>query len=328
MQSIHYPFKDSVETGEPFQINQQVSLLRLPIPDNLKYINCYILHGQDGDYIYDTGMATPAAKDIWQKVIDAHRYNFQGIIISHHHPDHLGLANWLQQQLAVPVYMDQQEVAVIENIIQDTRHPSMPAHFESFFNQFDMSQQQIEGYFQLMQGINLLHSGLPEQIKHIEDCPLLQQESWQLVKGQGHSVNVCCFYSPEHKLLLSSDQVLPEISSIVYASWTREQINPLADWLDSIERFMGLLPDDVMVLPSHKHVFYGLHQRLTEIADLHYQRLEQTRELLQEYDYHQITKITQALFQRELKSLPDLFMASGETLAHVEYLLVEQGQSL
>jgi len=327
MKDICYPFAGKITTGEVFSINSTLSLVRLPIPDNLKYINCYIIRSEQGDFIYDTGMATEPAKAIWQQIIDSQDFHFAGIIVSHHHPDHLGLANWLHQKLQIPVFIDLQECDVVKNIIEDTALTAAPEHFVDFFAQFDITDSQINGYFQLMRGIDLLHSGIPEKVLPIEDCPLLQQ-GWQLVKGHGHSVSVCCLYHSEQQLFLSSDQVLPEISSIVYTSWTREQINPLKDWLESQQRFKTEVPDSVMVMPSHKHIFYGLHQRLEQIIQLHKKRLLRTRELLQLYSYQQLSKITEELFERELKSLPDMFMASGETLAHIEYCLAEKGQEL
>lgn len=327
MSPITYPFDAPIDYGRPVAAHPLISLLRLPIPDNLKYINTYLLHDGEDSYIYDTGMATAENKAFWQSLIDSGKYQFKGILISHHHPDHFGLANWLQKQLDIPVYMDNEELETIKKVIADTTVPQMPEHFQQFFSQFDMSAQQVAGYFQLMQGVNLLHSGLPENIKAIEDCPLLAN-GWQLIKGHGHSPSVCCLYHADEKLFLSADQVLPEISSIVYASWTREQINPLKSWLQSNTELKTLIPDDVTVYPSHKHIFKGLHTRLQQIIELHQHRLTVVNKLLDELDYTQVNAITRALFERELKILPDLFMASGETLAHIEYILAEQGKTL
>jgi glyoxylase-like metal-dependent hydrolase (beta-lactamase superfamily II) len=348
--TIQYAFDTKPVYGIPFRVTDTLFLVRIPIPDSLKYINCYLIDGGNGWFIYDTGMATHEAKQLWQSLIDSQAFKIVGIIVSHHHPDHFGLANWLAQCLDVPVYMDEKEYDVFKSIFDDLQGSQPPEDFSRFFSIFDISKERQLGYYQLMQGINKVHSGTPAQLIPIESCPLLapspkqynasrrcsqpsdeqdkaQINQWTLVKGHGHAPNVCCLLNSAMNIFLSSDQVLPQISSIVYVSWKREQINPLKLWLDSLNRFKSI-PDSVLVLPSHKDIFTGLHTRIDQLIALHMKRLDLVRTYLDTHSRVKIDSFTNLVFGRELTRLSDQFLASGEALAHLEYVLAKDGKAL
>jgi glyoxylase-like metal-dependent hydrolase (beta-lactamase superfamily II) len=336
--TIKYFFEQEPQYGIPFKVADGIYLFRIPIPDSLKYINCYLIDGGNGWYIYDTGMATREAKQHWEDLLNAQTFNFVGIIVSHHHPDHFGLARWLSEMLAVPVYMDEVEYSVFTAIFDDLQTDEPSAEFKKFFSIFEISEKRQLAYYQLMQGINKVHSGTPKNLLPIASCPLLiddldqvnqanKQQRWELIKGHGHSPNVCCLLDRSNQILISSDQVLPQISSIVYVSWKREQINPLKQWLDSLTRFKQI-PNAVLVLPSHKHIFTGLHTRIDQLIAMHKKRLELVRTYLDTHSRVKLDSFTNIVFGRELTRIGDQFLASGEALAHLEYVLAQDGKTL
>jgi glyoxylase-like metal-dependent hydrolase (beta-lactamase superfamily II) len=76
--------------------------IKTPMPSPaLPYVMAYVLEGKDGITLFDTGYGTPAAceamaarlKDLGYKPSDVQR-----VIVSHFHPDHLGMMGWIKEQ--------------------------------------------------------------------------------------------------------------------------------------------------------------------------------------------------------------------------------------
>ena len=101
-------------------------------------------------------------------------------------------------------------------------------------------------------------------MRRLRDGETLQigKHAWQVIVGRGHSPEHACLYCPALKLLISGDQVLPRISSNVSVYPTEPDADPMADWLASLDKLQALVPDDVLVLPSHNECFRGLHARI------------------------------------------------------------------
>ena len=144
------------------------------------------------------------------------------------------------------------------------------------------------------------------------------EHGWRVVVGSGHSPEHACLWQPELKLMISGDQVLPRISSNVSVFPTEPDGDPLSEWLTSLARIKTIVPDDVLVLPAHNDPFIGLHARLDHLIRGHERGMERlTRNLAAP---KRSIDIFGALFARAIG--PELLgMATGEALAHLNYLL-------
>ena len=88
---------------------------------------------------------------------------------------------------------------------------------------------------------------------------------WRVVVGRGHAPEHVCLYCPELKVLIGGDQVLPRITPNVSVNPSEPLANPLKDWLTSCVHLRDVLPSNLMVLPAHQRIYYGLHERLTAL---------------------------------------------------------------
>ncbi|NNC54935.1 MAG: MBL fold metallo-hydrolase, partial [Pseudomonadales bacterium] len=110
---LHYPsgLDWSPVQAEPHEVAEGVFWLRMPLPFQLDHINLWLLRDGDGWVIVDTGYYGDACQQAWQQVFE----NFMRpekvnrIVVTHYHPDHLGLASWLQEKCGCKVYISRPE---------------------------------------------------------------------------------------------------------------------------------------------------------------------------------------------------------------------------
>ena len=73
----------------------------MPLPFSLDHINLWLLRdeidGQAGWTIVDCGIASDAIRTHWEQIFDTHLDGLPvlRVLVTHCHPDHFGLANWL-----------------------------------------------------------------------------------------------------------------------------------------------------------------------------------------------------------------------------------------
>ena len=113
--------------------------------------------------------------------------------------------------------------------------------------------------------------------------------------------------------------MLPRITSNVSVFPTEPDADPLNDWLTSLEQIKRRVPDDVLVLPAHNDPFRGLHARLDYLGASHHEALGKLLALLD--SPKRAVDVFGALFSRPIDDKHLLGMATGESLAHLNYLL-------
>jgi len=117
-------------------------------------------------------------------------------------------------------------------------------------------------------------------------------------------------------VLISGDMLLPRISTNIGVWPSEPESSPVRQFLDALEAYK-VLPQDVLVLPSHGRLFRGAHERVRQLTAHHHERLAET--LAACADPQSAADIIPVMFKRELDAHQTVF-ALGETLAHLHYL--------
>ncbi|MEL7027354.1 MAG: MBL fold metallo-hydrolase, partial [Pseudomonadota bacterium] len=88
------PFKTAVE------LEPGLLWFRLPLPMALDHVNIYAFRDPDGWTIVDTGLNSQRTRDLWQYMLDGPLAEapVRRVILTHHHPDHVGLVGWFQTE--------------------------------------------------------------------------------------------------------------------------------------------------------------------------------------------------------------------------------------
>jgi glyoxylase-like metal-dependent hydrolase (beta-lactamase superfamily II) len=297
------------------------------VPGSLNHINLWILDdgdpGAGGVAIVDTGLNIAAAREAWDILFAgplAGR-DVTRIICTHFHPDHLGLAGWLAERFGIRLWMTRGEWLFGRMLTADIRD-APPAEARAYQRAAGWSEERVEeeaakgwGRFASMV------SPMPLGIVRMQDGDEIRigARTWRVVVGSGHSPEHACLVDDEGGLLIAGDQVLPRITSNVSLSLSEPEADPLGEWLASIAK-LKLLPDHLLVLPSHGEPFTGLHARLDALAAGHQGRLDALHAHLAEPRRALDCFIT--LFGRKIDD-GSLGLATGEAMAHLRHLEVE-----
>ena len=322
MTDLIYPFatEPTAGDGSAVAIADGVLWLRMPLFAGLQWINVWALSDGEGWAIIDTGLRNTRTTDAWLAAFAGPLAGKPAtrVIATHMHPDHVGMAGWLAERYGVRLWMSRLEYLSCRLLAADTGRP-VPAEGVSFYREAGWTEQAIETYKSVFGGFGKAIYPLPDSFKRIADGDEIEigGHVWRVVVGSGHSPEHACLYCPELKLLISGDQVLPKISSNVSVYPNEPDADPLKDWMESLAQLKSRVPDDVLVLPAHNSPFRGLHARIARLIEGHVHALDRLEEMLVEPK--RAIDVFPALFSRPI-SQDLLFMATGESIAHLNHL--------
>lgn len=330
-EKIRYPFAEPGEKSLPpapgtmREIAPGVHWLAMPLPFSLKWINLWALEDHDGWTLVDCGLALEETRQYWRELIDRPRAEgglgggpVHRVIVTHMHPDHIGLAGWLCRKFGCELWMTRLEYITCRMLVADTGRDA-PEDGVAFFRAAGWDEASLAEYRARFGGFGRAVSRLPDSYRRISEGDVLtiHGRSWQIITGNGHSPDHACLYCAELDLLISGDQILPRISSNVSVFPTEPFADPLSDWLQSCHKLRNRLPANILVAPAHNEPFYGIHIRLDALIRGHERSLDRLHSKLAEP--RRVVDLFGALFARTIG--PEVLgMATGETLAHLNCL--------
>jgi glyoxylase-like metal-dependent hydrolase (beta-lactamase superfamily II) len=321
--TLQYEFENTPDIGDTMRIADGMHWLRMPLPMVLEHINLWLLEDDHGWVIVDTGICTDDSKAVWRKTLA----NLVGdkpvdhVVVTHLHPDHVGCAGWLTAEFDVDLWMSREEYLLCRVLVSDTGRPAPDAGMK-FYRAAGFQQDALHNYRKMFGMFGKYVAPLPEAYRRLQEGDRFDfaSHSWQILIGRGHSPEHACLFDADRKLLISGDQLLPTISSNVSVYPTEPTADPLRDWLESLARLRERLPEDVLVLPAHGKPFRGAHTRIDELVTEHTDGLAALYDLCAEP--RRAIDAFPALFKSPI-SQRNLIMATGEAVAHLNYLVYD-----
>ncbi|MBV8194945.1 MAG: MBL fold metallo-hydrolase [Candidatus Dormibacteraeota bacterium] len=296
----------------------------VPLPNNpLRYVLVYAFELHDGVAVVDTGWNTEEA---WTALSGGLRHagfemsDVRAALITHIHPDHFGLAGRLREASGAWVALHPADAELLPSRYGiDVQ--SLLAQMRTFLGDCGVPADVLDELTEASMGIREFVA-LTQPDVLLEDGRRVELDGWNLfaVHTPGHSAGHCCFHERDRRLLISGDHVLPRISPSV-ALHAQAPANPLADFLDSLNRVRGLDVDEVM--PAHEWRFRGLAARVDELVAHHQTRLDEVERALRHRDGATVWDITlQLTWSRDWSEVRGYMRraAVGETLAHLVLL--------
>ncbi len=317
--AIHHPFPHPPAEGTAIEVAPGILWIRLPLPMALDHVNVYALEDGPGWTILDTGLFSRRGVALWERLLAGPLAGrpVRRVIVTHHHPDHIGMAGWFQArgvELVVPqvawlyarmLVLDDQPVPT-EQTMDFLRRAGLPAdrlaarQAERPFNFCDVVHALPQGFTRLSEGDRLQLAG----------------RDWQVRFGQGHAPDHATLWSDG--IVLGGDQLLPGISANIGVYPTEPAADPLAGWLASCAAFQPLARAGDLILPGHKLPFTGLPFRLDQMIQNHTEALDR---LLDHLSAPQTAVgCFPVLFRRAIGPAEE-GLALAESVAHLNHLL-------
>ena len=316
---MEYLYEKQVEPGKLIEIAEGVLWLTMPLPFELDHINLYLIRGDGGWVVVDTGIGTTTTKSLWQRIFEQLDGPIVGVIVTHLHPDHVGLAGWIADTFKVPFYMTQTEYFTARAFAAG-RNGAPNERDVLYYQRAGLDEVMIEkltategnGYSSVVSPLPISYTRLKDQMELA-----LGDNQWKVMIGRGHSPEHACLYSEQKNILISGDHILPIITPNIGAYSTEPDANTLDDYLNTLPKFKSL-PKDATVLPAHKLPFIGLHERVDTLLAHHHDHLNA---LVNACEQPQTAvNLLPVLFKRKLSSRNMVF-AVAECLSHLNYLL-------
>ena len=301
---------------EAAEVAEGVYQLKVPVPIPLVFVSAYLVEGEDGWTLIDTGFDYPEGRETWEvgaKAVGCDlRRDVSRIVVTHFHPDHLGAAHWLQGISGAPVCMLESEIQNSREIWDDADPAPFIEHLTG--NGMDRSLAERVGA-KMRMGLTL-----PEKMISLQTGEeiSLGAGAARVVQAPGHADHQIMLHDEERRILFAADHVLLKITPNV-GSWPESESEPLARYLRSIRNVRDLPAD--LVLPGHGPLFHDLGGRIDELLSHHEERLEL---MLWEIEGMPKTpfEVSRKVFRYGL-SLYERCFALAETLAHLEHLVLE-----
>ena len=294
------------------------------VPDNpIGFTQAYVLESSDGPYLVDTGWNADAAWDdltAGLASLGTSVSEVQGIIVTHHHPDHLGLVGRVREASGCWVGLHDADTDLVrrhrellqddpEVFDKDTREKLLAA---------GAGPCDVDDVIAAGKRISMPLPALPDRSL---DSSVLQlgDRRVELVHTPGHTPGHLCLRLDGR--LLTGDHLLKTISSHVglYGFETPDG-DPLGDFFASLRLLTGDEP--VEVLPAHRGRFTGVDDRVAQLLEHHDERLVDIKEKLSAGPLTPWELCRAMTWNRPWDELPRMMLraALAETMAHVRHL--------
>jgi len=286
----------------------------LPLPFDLGSINVYLVRLTEGYLLVDCGMDTDACfESLRMAIADAGATweDIRQILLTHVHPDHMGLAPRLLKLTGAKLLLHAHDAEYLTELARSEQYRQWASDVlrrsgvaANLIARIDFGAQEIHKSFQLLEPDIVLAGG-----ERIASAGGELEVLWT----PGHSPGHVCLYDRERHVLFSGDQILETISPNI--GWHPER-DPLAEYLQSLAELAQL--DIDLILPSHGAPFSGHRDWIRRTIEHHEQRCARILTVLGEGPQTAAALVDQ-VWDRPLEPFHYRF-AVFEILAHLEYL--------
>ncbi len=319
MSQLRFPYETPPIAGEMIEIAKGIHWIRLPLPMALDHVNIYALEDGDGWTVIDSGINSRKGRAMWQALMvgplmgrPIHR-----VILTHHHPDHVGMAGWLQSAHGAELWSSRTAWLFARMLTLDVQ-TVWPEETLAFYRSAGMDaefyeKRKAERPFNFADVV----APMPLGFKRLDEGDNVQigARAFTVRLGQGHAPDHITLWADD--VVIAGDQVIANISSNLGVYATEPEADPVGAWLQSCERLKQFARPGQLVLPGHKLPFFGLATRLTQLIDNHHSALKRLKgHLLQP---RTAAECFQPLFRRNIGA-GEYGLALVEAVGHLNHL--------
>ena len=319
---LRYPWDTPPTHGtEAIEVAPGVLWLRMPLPMKLDHVNIYALDEGGSWTIIDTGFASKKSKAIWDEAMAGPLGGkpVSRVVVTHHHPDHIGLAGWFQTEHGAELVTTRTAWLTARMLTLDEQEVA-PAETLSFYRKSGMENEIFEkrkndrpfNFSDIVAPLPLGYTRIKQ-----DDTVQMGGRTWDVHIGNGHAPEHATFWSRDDNLVIAGDQILPSISPNVGVYPTEPMADPIGEWLEACERLAPLARADHLVLGGHKVPFTGLPKRMEQLIENHHGALRRLLAFIE--DPKAASECFAPLFKRSIGE-GEYGLALVEAVAHLSHL--------
>jgi glyoxylase-like metal-dependent hydrolase (beta-lactamase superfamily II) len=296
----------------------------VPIPmtgHSLRYVLCYVLEGATGPVIIDPGWPDEAG---WAALVaglatagwatsDVH-----GVLVTHAHSDHLGLAARLREESGCWIGMHRLDAQLLGAFGDG----SAATHRNStFLDMAGVPRDERPPLYSDPDRLRQLGAASPDRLVEDGDSGLVPGRSLRARWTPGHTPGHLCFGDADAGRLFSGDHLLPRITSHV-GSYDVEGPDVLGTYLAALSDVAGAVPG-AEVLPGHEYRFQGTADRVAALQAHHAERLEEVADVVRSLGEPSVWEVARGVhWSRSWEQTVGARrrLALAETLAHLRHL--------
>jgi glyoxylase-like metal-dependent hydrolase (beta-lactamase superfamily II) len=247
----------------------------VPIPHNpLRYVSVYAFALDGGGLgLLDTGWESD---DGWTALTDGLASigggigDVRGVLVTHLHFDHLGLAHRVRDATGAWIAMHPADAHAVAALTRQGAVEMAAAEIEFLVSLGAQREEAVSDVGPAERLSAFTRMAVPDRL--LEDGEHADFPGWRMraVHTPGHTPGHLCFAEERTGLFFSGDHVLPRISPNISTGSTG-LAHPLRDFLDSLSAVRDLAPAEV--LPAHEWRFRGLDDRVDSLTAHHELRL-------------------------------------------------------
>jgi len=305
-----------VSAPPPQSLGNGIHLVPAPLPfKSPPWVNAYAIETGDGLVLIDCGADWEPGRHALSEglaTLGLDESAVHTLVVSHLHPDHVGMSTRLVRELGCRFVM----------------HERAAAHVPRY--------NDTPGYAERLRGIAFTH-GVPDEfvdsatrLARPDYMPLIDPPDHVVAEGDtidlgggrslmvmhtpGHDPAHICLRDTRTGILFSGDHVLPRISPVIM--YDLDIGDPLADYLESLSRLvdMGI----GVTYPAHGTLIDRGDERAHQILLHHRRRLRDMADLVARGDTSAWSVMTKS-FRPNLTPV-EARLAFLETVSHLEHL--------
>jgi glyoxylase-like metal-dependent hydrolase (beta-lactamase superfamily II) len=362
---LHYPLGDALPAlGAALEVAPGVRWVRMQLPFALDHINLWLLRdrldGIEGWTIVDCGIASPATKSAWEDVFATQLDGLPvlRVIVTHMHPDHMGLADWLTRRWSAPaarlpegdgdplagprealgargthecrLWISATDYGAARLASASTTTFGGDSAAGHFIRHGMVDPESIAKVRARSNYYAAMVPAVPDRYRRLMngDRVAIGDREWECIAGYGHAPEHISLHCPAVDVSPAAagrqQGILISGDMVLPRISTNVMVIDLEPEADPLTLYLAslerlrALPEDTLVLPSHGKPFTGLHLRIAQLADHHAERYAEVMAACAERP-HSAAEIVPILFTRSL-DLHQLTFAMGEAIAHLHGL--------
>ncbi|WP_254837942.1 MBL fold metallo-hydrolase [Natronomonas marina] len=282
--------------------------------------NSYVLGTESGatTTLVDTGVATPSTREQLRDGLADHGVEFadiEQVLLTHHHPDHTGLAGEIQAESGCEVYVHTADAPLVAQT--DEAMVAAEERLRSVIDEWGMPEDKQEELLSFVGGTAGV-DGDPPEVTTFEDGETFDLGSVVLeaVHMPGHAAGMTgfAFDGRDGEELFSGDAILPYYTPNVGGADTRVE-DALAKYLDTLAA--AVERGYTRAWPGHRGPIVDPPGRAADIVVHHRERTERVVDVLVDGPATP-WEVSAELFGS--LSAIHVLHGPGESFAHLEHL--------